>query len=91
MFYKVSTVILFLCCTFLLYQNYHLEKKLDHTYTGVIEAHRMLTECMIMMDSMQQMLPDEIETVSRQVAREEGIKLFKEFSENLQNLRKAEE
>ena len=43
------------------------------------------------MDSMQQMLPDEIKTVSREVAREEGIKLFKEFSENLQNLRKAEE
>ena len=51
----------------------------------------MLSDCMIMMDSMQQMLPDEIKTVSREVAREEGIKLFKEFSENLQNLRKAEE
>ena len=37
---------------------------------------------MIMIDAMQQMLPDEIEAVSREVAREEGIKLFKEFAEN---------
>ena len=43
----------------------------------------MLNECMITMEAMQQMLPNEIETVSREVAREEGIKLFKEFSENL--------
>ena len=56
-----------------------------------IAGARPRTLSMIMMDSMQQMLPDEIETVSREVAREEGIKLFKEFSENLQNLRKAEE
>ena len=74
---------LFLCCGFLFYQNYHLANKLDHTYNGVIEAHRMLNECMITMEAMQQMLPNEIETVSREVAREEGIKLFKEFSENL--------
>ena len=79
MFYKVSIAILSLCCGFLLYQNYHLTKKLDHTYNGVIEAHRILNESMIMMESMQQMLPDEIEAVSREVARQEGIKLFKEL------------
>ena len=82
MFYKVSIAILSLCCGFLLYQNYHLTKKLDLTYNGVVEAHRILNESMIMMESMQQMLPDEIEAVSREVAREEGIKLFKEFAEN---------
>ena len=32
---------------------------------------------------MQQMLPEEIEIVSREVAREEGLKLFKQFAENL--------
>ena len=37
---------------------------------------------MIIMESMQQMLPDEIEAISREVSREEGIKLFKEFAEN---------
>ena len=83
MFYKVSIAILSLCCGFLLYQNYHIANKLDHTYNGLVEAHRMLNESMITMGSMQEMIPNEIEIVSREVAREEGIKLFKEFSENL--------
>ena len=83
MFHKVSTAILFLCCGFLFYQNHNLSDKLDHTYRGVIESHRALDNYMITMESMQQMLPEEIETVSREVAREEGLKLFKQFAENL--------
>lgn len=74
---------LLLCCGFLFYQNYHLANKLDHTYRGVTESHRVLNECMMMVDGMKDLLPHEIETVSRKVAREEGLKLFKEFAENL--------
>ena len=50
------------------------------------DMYRQVNDNSMTLDSIMEQVPPEVERISRKVAREEGIKLFKEFSENFNKL-----
>ena len=50
------------------------------------DLYRQVNDNSLVLDSIMQQVPQEVERISRKVAREEGVKLFKQFSENFNKL-----
>ena len=50
------------------------------------DLYRQVNDNSLMLDSIMQQVPQEVERISRRVAREEGIKLFEEFRDNFNKL-----
>ena len=71
---KGLSVISVICIIYLGLSNYSL-KKHDNS---------------LMLDSIMEQVPPEVERISRRVAKEEGIKLFEEFRDNFNKLSEEE-
>ena len=50
------------------------------------DLYRQVNDNSLMLDSIMQQVPQEVERISRRVAKEEGIKLFEEFRDNFNKL-----
>ena len=50
------------------------------------DLYRQVNDNSLMLDSIMQQGPQEVERISRRVAKEEGIKLFEEFRDNFNKL-----
>ena len=50
------------------------------------DLYRQVNDNSLMLDSIMQQVPQEVERISRRVAKEEGIKLFEEFRNNFNKL-----
>ena len=47
------------------------------------DLYRQTNQNSFMIEDLMEQVPPEVERISRKIAREEGVKLFKQFSENL--------
>ena len=50
------------------------------------DLYRQANDNSLILDSIMQQVPQEVERISRRVAKEEGIKLFEEFRDNFNKL-----
>ena len=71
---------------FLTYKVVQLEKKINMYGSMSTDLYRQTNDNSLMLDSVMQQVPREVERISRKVAKEEGIKLFKEFADNFRKL-----
>ena len=70
----------------LCWETYSLEKRMDSQMSALVNQQKQIIEFYMMMQSFVDMAPSEMESIARQISRQEGIKLFKEFSDNLKKL-----
>tara|TARA_B100000287_G_scaffold433265_1_gene494560 strand:- start:230 stop:412 length:183 start_codon:yes stop_codon:yes gene_type:complete len=54
------------------------------------DLYRQVNDNSLMLDSIMEQVPSEVERISRRIAKEEGIKLFKEFADNFKSLSEEE-
>ncbi len=50
------------------------------------DLYRQVNDNSLVLDSIMQQVPQEVERISRRVAKEEGIKLFEKFRDNFNEL-----
>ncbi len=65
---------------------YDQEKQLDMYSSMSADIYRQVNDNSLLLDSIMEQVPPEVERISRRVAKEEGIKLFKEFADNFKKL-----
>jgi len=82
---KFNCVIL-LFLGLLCWESYRLEKKADMQMSAFVYQEQHINDIHLMLETFVEIAPREMESISRRVSREEGLKLFKEFSSNLKKL-----
>ena len=83
---RVFCTILTIWAGFLTYKVVQLEKKINMYSSISTDVYRQVNDNSLIIDSIMQQVPPEVERISRRVAKEEGIKLFKEFADNFNKL-----
>ena len=83
---RIFCVVLTVWAGFLTYKVVKLEKKVNMYGSMSTDVYRQVNDNSLVLDSIMEQVPSEVERISRRVAKEEGIKLFKKFSENFNNL-----
>ena len=83
---RVFCTILTIWAGFLTYKVVKLEKKVNMYGSMSTDVYRQVNDNSLIIDSIMQQVPPEVERISRRVAKEEGIKLFKEFADNFNKL-----
>ena len=71
---------------FLTYKVVDLEKKVSMINSMSSDVYRQTNGNSLLLDSIMEQVPEEVERISRKVAKEEGIKLFREFADNFRKL-----
>ena len=71
---------------FLTYKVVQLEKKINMYGSMSTESYRQINDNSLIIESIMEQVPSEVERISRKVAKEEGIKLFKKFADNFRKL-----
>mgnify|MGYP003148268185 FL=1 len=71
---------------FLTYKVVDLEKKVNMINSMSSDVYRQTNGNSLLLDSIMEQVPEEVERISRKVAKEEGIKLFREFADNFRKL-----
>jgi|TARA_R100001129_G_scaffold62242_1_gene42396 hypothetical protein len=83
---KWLAIILLGAIGFMCSDIYNLRQKINIMHSMNADLYRQVNDNSMMLDSITEQIPPEVERISRRVAKEEGIKLFKKFSENFNNL-----
>jgi len=79
-------IVILLFLGVLCWESYRLEKKADMQMSAFVFQEQHINDIHMMLDTFVEIAPREMESIARRVSREEGIKLFKEFSANYQKL-----
>lgn len=79
-------IVILLFLGVLCWESYRLEKKADKQMSAFVGQQQHVNDIHLMLESFVEMAPREMESIARQVSREEGIKLFKEFAANYRKL-----
>jgi len=79
-------IVILLFLALLCWESYRLEKKADMQMSAFMSQEQYINDIHLMLESFVEMAPREMESIARQVSREEGIKLFKEFAANYKKL-----
>ena len=87
---RIFCVVLTVWAGFLTYKVVKLEKKINMYSSISTDVYRQVNDNSLMLDSIMEQVPSEVERISRRVAKEEGIKLFKEFADNFRSLSEEE-
>ena len=87
---RIFCVVLTVWAGFLTYKVVQLEKKINMTSSMSADLYRQVNDNSLMLDSIMEQVPSVVERISRRVAKEEGIKLFKEFADNFKSLSEEE-
>tara|TARA_Y100000817_G_scaffold219090_1_gene172676 strand:- start:601 stop:879 length:279 start_codon:yes stop_codon:yes gene_type:complete len=87
---RIFCVVLTVWAGFLTYKVVKLEKKINMYSSISTDVYRQVNDNSLMLDSIMEQVPSEVERISRRVAKEEGIKLFKEFADNFKSLSEEE-
>ena len=67
----------------LAWQNSKLQDRVNMMESINADSYRQINQNSLILEDLMEQVPPEVERISRKIAREEGIKLFKQFSENL--------
>ena len=70
----------------LCWETYSLDKRIRQQTSMYADNQRAITDLQMMMESVIELAPQEMESIARKASREEGIKLFKEFASNFKKL-----
>ena len=68
------------------WKSYDQQKQINMHTSMYSDTYRQINDNSLMLDSIMQQVPEEVERISRKVAKEEGIKLFKQFADNFKKL-----
>ena len=69
----------------LAWQNSKLQDRVNMMESINADSYRQINQNSLILEDLMEQVPPEVERISRKIAREEGVKLFKQFSENLNN------
>lgn len=83
---RIFCVVLTVWAGFLTYKVVQLEKKINRYESLYADTYRQINQNSLLLDDLMSQIPPEVERISRRVAKEEGIKLFKQFGENFKKL-----
>ena len=83
---KGLSVISVICIIYLGLSNHSLKKQVNMMKSMNADLYRQVNDNSLVLDSIMQQVPQEVERISRRVAKEEGIKLFEEFRDNFNEL-----
>lgn len=83
---KGLSVISVICIIYLGISNHSLKKKINMYESLYVDTYRQINSNSLLLEDLMYQVPPEVERISRKVAKEEGIKLFKQFSENFNKL-----
>ena len=83
---RVFCTILTIWAGFLTYKVVKLEKKVNMYGSMSTDVYRQVNDNSLIIESIMEQVPPEVERISRRVAKEEGIKLFKQFADNFKKL-----
>ena len=83
---RVFCTILTIWAGFLTYKVVQLEKRVAMNTSMSSDVYRQTNGNSLLLDSIMEQVPEEVERISRRVAKEEGIKLFKQFADNFKKL-----
>ena len=83
-----SVKFIFLCglIVVLAWQNQKTQKKIDMYESLYADTYRQINSNSLVIEDIMSQVPQEVERISRKVAKDEGLKLFKEFAENFKKL-----
>ena len=68
------------------WKSYDQQKQINMYSSMSTDIYRQVNDNSLLLDSIMEQVPPEVERISRRVAKEEGIKLFKEFADNFKKL-----
>jgi len=68
------------------WKSYDQQKQINMYSSMSTDIYRQVNDNSLILDSIMEQVPSEVERISRRVAKEEGIKLFKEFADNFKKL-----
>lgn len=83
---KGFSVISVICIIYLGLSNHSLKKRVNMNSSISTDVYRQVNDNSLTLDSIMEQVPQEVERISRRVAKEEGIKLFEEFRDNFNKL-----
>ena len=83
---RIFCAVLTVWAGFLTYKVVDLEKKVNMINSMSSDVYRQVNDNSLLLDSIMEQVPEEVERISRKVAKEEGIKLFKQFADNFRKL-----
>ena len=83
---RIFCAVLTVWAGFLTYKVVQLEKKVNMYGSMSTDSYRQINDNSLIIESIMEQVPSEVERISRKVAKEEGIKLFKKFADNFKNL-----
>ena len=83
---RIFCAVLTVWAGFLTYKVVDLEKKVNMINSMSSDVYRQVNDNSLLLDSIMEQVPEEVERISRKVAKEEGIKLFREFADNFRKL-----
>ena len=65
---------------------YHLQKQTNLYQSLYVDTYRQINQNSLLLEDLMEQIPPEVQRIARKVAKEEGIKLFKQFGENFRKL-----
>ena len=87
----ILAIILFTILGFMVYNSYKTQEMVAENRSMLMDGFQHVAEVQMMMDSFVQLAPDEMESIARRISKEEGLKLFKQFAENLNKTQEIKE
>ena len=87
----ILAIILFTILGFMGYNSYKTQEMVAENRSMLKDGFQHVEEVQMMMDSFVQLAPDEMESIARRISKEEGLKLFKQFAENLNKTQEIKE
>ena len=83
---RIFCVVLTVWAGFLTYKVVELEKKINTYESLYVDTYRQINQNSLLLEDLMEQIPPEVQRIARKVAKEEGIKLFKQFGENFRKL-----
>ena len=87
----ILAIILFTILGFMGYNSYKTQEMVAENRSMLMDGFQHVAEVQMMMDSFVELAPDEMESIARRISKEEGLKLFKQFAENLNKTQEIKE
>ena len=87
----ILAIILFTILGFMGYNSYKTQEMVAENRSMLMDGFQHVAEVQMMMDIFVQLAPDEMESIARRISKEEGLKLFKQFAENLNKTQEIKE
>lgn len=83
---RIFCAVLTVWAGFLTYKVVNLEKKVNMINSMSSDVYRQVNDNSLLLDSIMGQVPEEVERISRRIAKEEVIKAMKALQENISKI-----